>query len=114
MSEVAAFQARCERRGAGVLVVVHGEIDLNSAERLREVLNSPEARAPVVVLDLRAVTFIDSGGLSLVVREHQRARAQRFRFAVAVGGAPAVRRLFELAGLVDALDLVEAPATVLG
>jgi anti-sigma B factor antagonist len=99
----------CQRRGNAVVVVVHGELDLSTVELLRRVLRSQEAKAARVVLDLRELEFIDSSGLSLVVSEQQRAREDGFSFAVAVGGAHAVKRLFELTGLQGALTLVDDP-----
>jgi len=108
-----AFEVRCERRDAAAVVTVSGELDLDSAEQLSEVLLSPEAQAATVILDLRKVTFIDSSGLSVVVAEHQRASAADSRFAVAVGGAPAVQRLFDLSGLTGAITLIPDPDAVL-
>jgi anti-anti-sigma factor len=107
------FQARCEVRSGAAVITARGELDLASADGLRQELMKPEATAPTVVLDLRKVTFMDSSGLSVVVAEHQRALADGFRFAIAVGGAGEVRRLFELAGLVGMLTLIDDPETFL-
>jgi anti-anti-sigma factor len=103
----------CERRGEATVLVVEGELDLSTVDTLRDTLRSQEARAATVVLDLRRLAFIDSSGLSLVVAEQQRAREDGFRFVVAVGGAPAVQRLFELTGLQGTLTLVEDPDAAL-
>lgn len=91
------------------MLAVRGELDLSTVETLRDSLRSEQVRAATVVLDLRQLQFIDSSGLSLLVAEQQRAREDGFRFAIAVGGAPAVQRLFELTGLQDTLTLVEDP-----
>ena len=103
----------CERRGDAAVVGVRGELDLNTVDALRNVLHSQEARAATLVLDLRQLDFIDSSGLSLVVAEQARAREDGFRFAVAVGGAPAVQRLFELTGLHGTVRLVDDPDAAL-
>jgi anti-sigma B factor antagonist len=103
----------CERRGDAAVLVVQGELDLSTVDVLRDFLRSQEARASTVVLDLRQLQFIDSSGLSLVVSEQQRAREDGFRFAIAVGGAPAVQRLFELTGLQGTLTLVADPDAAL-
>lgn len=99
----------CERRGDAAVLVVQGELDLSTVGVLRDFLRSEKAQAPTVVLDLRQLQFIDSSGLSLLVSEQRRARENGFRFAIAVGGAPAVQRLFELTGLQGTLTLVEDP-----
>ncbi len=113
MSDGSPFDARCERHQDAVVVVVSGELDLDSAEKLRDLLRSTQAKAATVVLDLRDVTFIDSSGLSVVVGHHHLAKSEGFRFAVAVGGAPAVERLLHLTGLSGTLAIVERPDTVL-
>jgi anti-sigma B factor antagonist len=103
----------CERREDAAVLIVHGELDLSTVDVLRESLRRDEARAATVVLDLRQLQFIDSSGLSLLVSEQQRAREDGFRFAIAVGGAPAVQRLFELTGLQGTLTLVEDPEALM-
>ena len=109
MNEGPEFDARIERRAGHVVVVVHGELDMDSASPLRALLASEDAQGPVVVLDLRAVTFVDSSGLSVIVGEHQRAKAEGYRFAVSIAGARQVERLFELCGLKGTVATVEDP-----
>jgi anti-anti-sigma factor len=113
MAEGSGFQARCEPRNGAVVVVVRGELDLGSADQLRAVLHGPEAESPTVILDLRAVTFIDSSGLGVIVGNNRRATAERFRFAVAVGGARMVERVLDLSGLRDTLTIVGDPDELL-
>lgn len=113
MNDGSPFDARCVRREDAVVVVVSGELDLDSAEKLRALLRGPDAQAATVVLDLREVSFIDSSGLSVVVGQHHRSQAEGFRFAVAVGGAPSVERLLDLTGLRGTLTIVEHPEAVL-
>jgi anti-sigma B factor antagonist len=59
--------------GAEVLVVV-GEVDMASAGQLRsEVFRCLAERPAVLVLDLAAVTFLDSAGLAVLVEAHRAA-----------------------------------------
>ena len=105
-----AFTVRCERRsGDAALVVVEGELDIATAGALQEALNSADARAPVTVLDLRAVSFIDSSGLSVVVKYPRYAEAAGTAFAIAVGVESMVRRLLTLSGLSETLELTGDP-----
>lgn len=54
--------------GGRALVAPHGEIDLAGAPRLREAFSDALAEGHThLVMDLRAVTFIDSTGLGLLV-----------------------------------------------
>jgi anti-anti-sigma factor len=103
------FDVRLERRDAGVIVVASGEIDLWSAPDVKAVLADEGSRDYPVVLDLRAVTFMDSSGLGLIVESNQRARKNGFRFAVAVGGATDVHRILEMSGLDKVLAFVHDP-----
>ena len=84
-------------------VTVGGELDLASAPRLREALRASADAAREVLLDLSAVTFIDSSGLSLLVAVDAESRADGFGFGLVAG--PVVRRLVELCDLQDTLPL---------
>jgi anti-sigma B factor antagonist len=107
-----SFSVRCERHDDVWVVVARGEIDMASAPEVARALDA-DAGAALVVLDLRAVTFLDSSALGLIVAQLRRARERGSRFAVAAGPGSEARRLLELAGLLDAVEVVEAPDGVL-
>ena len=83
---------------SGVLVV-QGELDAATAPALDEVLERAESS---VSLDLDTVTFIDSTGVSVLVRHHQRLVASGSRVSI-VHASANVRRLLELTGLTELL-----------
>ncbi len=83
--------------GDAVVVAPAGELDLATVDRLRDEL-AHQAHAPVLVLDLRGLTFMDSSGLALVLEQQRRAEADGSDFRV-VPGSPRVQRLFEVTGL---------------
>ncbi len=112
MDDERLFGVRTKALPDGVAVVARGEIDLSSSGDLRQALT--EAEGDPVILDLREVTFLDSSGLGVIVGQNKRAAAEGFRFAVAVAGAPAVRRILELSGLAKVLEVVEDPAESVG
>ena len=56
-----------------------------------------------VVLDLRALTFMDSSGVRLILREDRRARSTGRRFSL-IRGDPAVQRVLDICGLSETLD----------
>jgi len=91
-----------------VHVVVAGEIDLSTVERVESELARVEEdeRPATVALDLKQVTFLDSSGLRTLVAADQRARAAGRRFAV-VRGPETVQRIFEITRLDDQLDMVD-------
>jgi anti-anti-sigma factor len=93
-----------------VRVAVSGELDLSSAlvfeEELRRIEeNSGEA---LLVLDLRSLKFMDSTGLRLILSAHARAINSGRRLAIVEGGE-AIRRIFRLTGVIERLNVVDAP-----
>ncbi len=97
----------CSLEGApGVLV--RGEVDVASISEMSEVMEA-EIRASegAVVVDLCDLDFLDSSGLSALMR----ARAllgQADRALVVICPHGPVRRLFDVAGVADLLFLYES------
>lgn len=92
-------------------VALSGELDLASAPALGEVLDAARNDAPVIVLDLENLEFMDSTGLRLLGRFQQACQQQHKRFLLGRASHPA-RRVLHLAGLVDYFEYVEgAPAS---
>ena len=57
-----------------VVIGVSGELDLASSPALEhELEQGAAAQAELVIVDLRSLEFMDSTGLSVLVRAHQRA-----------------------------------------
>ena len=98
----------------GVLCVeLEGEFDLHSAYDFDRRMRAAEDDAvTVVVVDLRAVTFIDSAGFARILAASQRAERAGRRFAV-VRGCKAVERLFAITALDRRLEMVREPEAVL-
>ena len=74
-----------------------GEIDLATGTRLTDALRGAQARAQSVVLDLSAATFIDAGGVRILLAADTRARAASRTFAIANPTSP-VERVLQLVG----------------
>jgi anti-sigma B factor antagonist len=88
---------------------LRGELDLYSAPALDDALVALEGEKwPRVVIDLRALEFVDSAGLRLLVRTQARA-VQDGRELVLVRGGEIVNRVFTLTGLDRELTMVDAP-----
>jgi anti-anti-sigma factor len=85
--------------GKTAVVTAAGEIDLTNAECLRDSLMSAfNAGAAAVVVDLTATTFLDSAGVTALVRASRRATASEAALRVAVT-APSVLRVLNLVGI---------------
>jgi anti-sigma B factor antagonist len=86
-------------------VTLEGELDISNVERFEEALMQLEGpRPPLVVLDLRAVRFIDSTGLSLLLNADARARRQD-RHVTIVSGNGAAKRIMRTVALDQILDV---------
>jgi anti-sigma B factor antagonist len=85
-------------RPDGLDLVVVGEMDMDTAPELRTRLLAAVGAHDVVTLDLSGVTFIDSQGLSVLIRAHAEARATGSELRLG-RASPRVRQLLELTNL---------------
>jgi anti-anti-sigma factor len=96
------LQITSKRTGTTVRVIATGEIDLATVSMLRRHTSFYLAdHAEIVVLDLSAVSFIDSGLHALL----QAAQDQGDRLRIIP--SPACLRLFDIAGVRDRLPLID-------
>lgn len=95
------------------MLLVAGELDLASAPALEDEFDKVlGAGAKSVVVDLRELEFIDSTGLSVLVKAHQRAQDSGQGFGLVKGGSQ-VQRLLALTGLSDRLTVADTPEELL-
>ena len=91
------------------MIAVSGELDLASSPALEEQLERVfESDAQLVILDLRDLDFMDSTGLSVVVKAHQAADEHDRRLCL-VKGPPQVQRLLTLTGVAERLPVLDSP-----
>jgi anti-sigma B factor antagonist len=91
------------------VISVSGELDLASSPALEEELQRiAKSDATTIVIDLAELEFMDSTGLSVLVRAHQRAEENGRRLGL-VNGSQQVQRLLTLTGVADRLTLADAP-----
>ena len=87
------------------MVAAPGEVDLTNAEGLRDALLSAlNSGALGLVVDMTATTFIDSAGVTALVRASRRASATEATVRLAVTAAP-VLRVLNLVGIDQLLDV---------
>ncbi len=102
---VAPFRAELQwpERGIG-LVAVAGEIDMHTAQQLGDTLAvAREGEPRRLIVDLSAVGFIDSIGLSVLVQSARLLQAAGACFCL-TGAGDRLMRVFEIAGLDDVLS----------
>jgi len=97
------FSLEVEDAGGVQVIVVRGELDLNTAPQLEERLEPALAGGDALAIDLSSCEFIDSTGIGLIVRAWQQLDADADSgggngFALC-GLGEQVRRLLEITGL---------------
>ncbi|MFC9328673.1 STAS domain-containing protein [Kitasatospora sp. NPDC057015] len=87
------------RTPTGPVVEIAGDLDFHSASRARSVLLGQDLDpGQLLVVDLTALTFCDSTGITLLVAARNHALSRRADIALA--GVPAgVARIFDVTGL---------------
>ncbi len=102
------FRVEIENVDRAVVLVLGGELDLASSPRLEQALEqAATSDCDVVVLDLRELEFMDSTGLSVLVRAGQRAETAGLRFGLVRGGAQ-VQRLLNLTGMDERMTIADS------
>jgi len=94
-----------ERGTTYSVVRVEGEVDLASAPELHEILAAFDPGAGGVIVDLRDVAFLDSSGLSVLVRCHQHLDVAGGTGLRLVVTRPAIHRVLDATGLTEVFDV---------
>ena len=90
--------------GRRAVLSVAGEVDICTAARLREAIESAATRAFEIWVDLTATTFMDSSGVHALAGEHERlANATRHLVVICPDGP--VRRVLALTGFDQVLEM---------
>jgi anti-sigma B factor antagonist len=84
---------------------LRGELDLGTAPILERAIDAlPWQELDELVIDLHEIKFIDSSGLSILIRASQKAALGSQRFSITrVPEQP--RKLFDFAGVTDSLGV---------
>ncbi len=87
--------------GTVPVAAVSGEIDVATAPALRERLQELIGeRSPTVVVDLSAVSFLDSTALGVLVGAHKRCRESSGQLRLVIT-EPRILKVFEITGLTE-------------
>jgi anti-anti-sigma factor len=88
-------------------IVVRGELDLSTSDQLRDALDDQMGGKRAVVLDLSEVEFLDSTGLTVVLRAMRDAQQNDWSFGIRSQLSEAALRTIRVAGVLPMLPLVE-------
>lgn len=91
----------CDAAGPTAVLTVCGEVDISNASVLSRSIDAAlEAGCTAVLLEMSAVNFIDSTGLTVLIRGYKRARDHHG--CLTIGAAsPAVTRLLSVTGQLE-------------
>jgi anti-anti-sigma factor len=102
---VEPFSFQVTQESDHVAIAPRGELDMATVEALEhELRRQRDSGGRTIVLDLAGLSFMDSTGLHLVARWSAEAERDGFAFQVKPG-PPAIQRVFELAGILEAIPL---------
>ncbi|MCL6443717.1 MAG: anti-sigma F factor antagonist [Alicyclobacillus sp.] len=93
----------------GILTVrLHGELDHHAVEQIRDDIEQQLASTQYrgLVLSFRGIDFMDSSGLGLILGRY-RTIAQHGGKLVLCEVSPALRKLFELSGILKIVPVVD-------
>jgi anti-anti-sigma factor len=92
------FRVATRHEGGGVVVALSGELDLAGERELEAALEAAHESGAPLTIDLSGLEFIDSSGLRVLVKHHNRATTDGFTYRL-IPGPPQVHRTFVLCGL---------------
>ena len=108
----ARFSVSSDSVDGHTVVVVTGEVDAHTADRVGEALESGIQPSARLVADLSAVTFMDSTGLGVFVTALKHLREQQGTLDLVIT-SPRVLKVFELTGLDVVIPIHEDRAAAL-
>jgi anti-sigma B factor antagonist len=108
-----AFAVRREvLHDGGWIMVLRGELDLNTAPRLKAAFVQALASDPGrIVVDLRQVTVLDSSGLAAIVGAHRRLTKTGGTLDIVVGDRGTALK-FKVTGLDQLMRIWSAPPPI--
>ena len=103
------FEVSCAKDGRDERISLRGELDMLSAPMLaRELEAAAKRRPPRIVLDLRALTFMDVSGLRAIL-DAARAARREGRGLVIANPLPHIVRLLELTAIDQSVEVLGRP-----
>ena len=93
MSPVPLFRVTVERLEKTCLIRASGELDRGTANRLSSALDAARADGVTAMLDLSAVSFIDTAGLRVLLRSAGAVEIATTLICEPSGASSAIRRI---------------------
>jgi anti-anti-sigma factor len=107
-------ELRVERDGPHVVAAIDGEVDPSNARDLgRDLTASVPNDAMGVVLDLTAVSYLDSAGVQMIYELAERLASRQQALALVAPPGAAARRVLEIVALGDTAPIAATRAEAL-
>src|SRR6478672_5334060 len=103
------FAIDVARVGRRAVLGLSGELDVAVEPQVAAALADVASAESVVVIDLRALTFIDSGGVRALIEAQRRCAELRCALYLVPGTAP-VQRVLSLCGVQERFEVLDDPA----
>jgi anti-anti-sigma factor len=102
---------RTDARGGVTTITVTGDIDMTTGDRFRRTLTHAleEPAVKRLLVDVGQLRFIDSNGITALIRAHRTAGERGIDFAITHAHG-AIRSLFEMLGVYDMLTAEQEQA----
>lgn len=101
------------QKDQAAIVAISGDVDLYSSPEVRKVIiGLTDKKAPLIVVDLRAVSYMDSSGIATLVEGLQQMSKYGGELRLFGLGA-AVREVFELSRLDKVFQIYDSEAAAL-
>lgn len=99
-----AIEMGVRSTGGWHVIVVRGEVDLNSSPQLRKAVLGGIEKEPKVCVDLAGAEYMDSSGVATLVEALKAASEKKKKFAL-VSPSAAVMRVLDLARLSSLFEI---------
>jgi len=107
MNQPPAFEVDVTRNGTAAALRVRGELDLATVGRLAQARDEALAhKPPELLIDLRAVQFVDSSGLKFLLETHWLAQREGWTLQL-LKPAESVMKVFTVSGADRHLPFVD-------
>jgi anti-sigma B factor antagonist len=105
--EPQTFSIRVLPDAAAFVLEVEGEVDMLTAPAVLKAVEEVPEDTPWIVIDLTKVSFLDSSGLNTLVQARRALDARQATMRLVVPADGAIRRVFEITHLTEALTVVD-------
>jgi anti-anti-sigma factor len=113
---VTVANVRFEHHDGVPVAVLTGDVDAANTDRVDEELTGAVSnQAPALIIVLDEARYLDSAGINLLFRLHQKLGSRRQQFGLVLGTAAPLRRALEVSGVLGTIPVwADLPTALAG